>query len=99
MKALIGVDIGTQGTKAALFTEEGRLLATAFRPSRLHQPRPGMVEEDPERQLATVCQTIKECVRTAQGRASDVAAIAIDGQMAGILGIGRDGKSVTPYDS
>jgi xylulokinase len=30
---------------------------------------------------------------------SSVAAIAIDGQMAGIIGVGRDGRAVTPYDS
>jgi xylulokinase len=51
MKSLIGVDIGTQGTKAALFTEDGGLLAQSFCPSKLHQPRAGVVEEDPEVQL------------------------------------------------
>jgi xylulokinase len=32
-------------------------------------------------------------------RRDDVAGIGIDGQMAGILGVGRDGRHVTPYDS
>jgi xylulokinase len=99
MEALIGVDIGTQGTKAALFAEDGRLLGTAFQKSVLHQPRPGVVEEDPERQLASVCRTIKQCVTAARLAPDHVAAIAIDGQMAGILGVGQDGRHVTPYDS
>ena len=46
-KHLIGIDIGTQGTKAALFTEDGRCLAEAFQKSDLYQPSPGIVEEDP----------------------------------------------------
>jgi len=38
MKAerLVGVDIGTQGTKAALFGGDGRCLAEAFEASQLH---------------------------------------------------------------
>ena len=99
MKALIGVDIGTQGTKAALFAEDGACLASAFRKSALHQPRAGVVEEDPERQVATVCQTIKECVVKARVAPSDLAAVAIDGQMAGIIGVDEQGRCVTPYDS
>lgn len=99
MKALIGVDIGTQGTKAGLFAADGRLLASAFRKSSLYRPRPGVVEEDPERQVAAVCQTIAECVEKAGLAPSEVAGLAIDGQMAGILGVGENGRNVTPYDS
>ncbi|MBM3861897.1 MAG: xylulose kinase [Verrucomicrobia bacterium] len=94
---LIGVDIGTQGTKTALFAEDGRCLARAFRPSKLHRPKPGVVEEDADRQVASVCETIRECVR--QARVKDVAGIGIDGQMAGVIGVGADGRAVTPYDS
>ena len=95
----IGVDIGTQGTKAALFSHAGRPVATAFRASQLHRPGPGIVEEDPQRQVASVCQTIRQCVRKARIATSDVAAIGIAGQMAGLIGVGADGGCVTPYDS
>ena len=96
---LIGVDIGTQGTKGALFDAAGCCLATAFVKSRLHQPSPGVVEEDPEYQVATVCRVIRECVRTARISPGSVAAIGIDGQMAGVIGIGANGRNVTTYDS
>lgn len=96
---LLGIDVGTQGTKAALFDRQGRTLSTAFRKSQLHQPAPGVVEEDPERQFKTVCQCIRSCIVDAGIDAGQVAAVGIDGQMAGILGIGQDGRNVTPYDS
>lgn len=96
---LLGIDVGTQGTKAALFDGRGRIRAAAFRKSQLHQPAPGVVEEDPERQFKTVCQCIRACVADAGIDAGQVAAVGIDGQMAGILGIGQDGRHVTPYDS
>ncbi len=98
-KYLIGVDIGTQGTKAALFAEDGRCVAEAFRKSDLYQPSPGIVEEDPETQVQSVCDTIRECVEKAKAQPGDLAGIGIDGQMAGILGVGADGRNVTPYDS
>jgi xylulokinase len=99
VKAVIGVDIGTQGVKAGVFAENGTPLTSAFRPSALHQPRPGVVEEDPETQFAGVCDTIRECWRRSRLPAAQLAAVAIDGQMAGVIGVGKDGRHVTPYDS
>jgi xylulokinase len=99
VKALIGVDIGTQGTKTAIFADDGRCLAQAFRPSKLYQPLPGVVEEDPETQLDSVCRTIRQCMKIAKIDHASVAGIGIDGQMAGVIGVGKDGRNVTPYDS
>ncbi len=97
---LIGVDIGTQGVKCSVFDESGSCLATSFLASELYQPETGITEEDPEFQLEGVCRTISECVGTiGETRASDIRCLAIDGQMAGIIGIGEDGMAVTPYDS
>ncbi len=98
-KYVIGVDIGTQGTKAALFSSEGHCLASAFRPSKLHRPREGVVEEYPEDQVSAVCATIRQCVKQSRVAKEKIVALAIDGQMAGIIGIGRDGRALTPYDS
>jgi xylulokinase len=57
------------------------------------------VEEDPERQFRSVCQGIKACLSAAGVNPRHVVALGIDGQMAGVLGIGHDGRHVTPYDS
>jgi xylulokinase len=99
MKYVFGIDIGTQGTKAVLFDRHGRSIAAAFRKSRLHQTAQGVVEEDPEFQLNTVCQCIRSCVTESGIDTQKVAALGIDGQMAGILGIAADGRHITPYDS
>lgn len=99
MAVLLGIDIGTQGTKAAAFDADGTLVASAFEASRLHRPKAGVVEEDPLRQFGSVCRTIKQCVEGGRIRPAAVAAIGIDGQMAGVIGVGGDGRHVTPYDS
>jgi xylulokinase len=97
-KLFIGVDIGTQGVKAAVYDVDGQCLGEAFRKSELLHPVPGAVEEDPERQVRSTCEVIAECSARAAGKGT-VRALAIDGQMAGIIGVGDDGRHVTPYDS
>jgi xylulokinase len=94
-----GADIGTQGTKTAIYARDGRLMAEAFQASELRRPGPGMVEEDPERQYASVCATLRACLERSGLDSAAIAGVAIDGQMAGTIGIGADGRAVTPYDS
>ena len=56
----VGVDIGTQGTRAALYAEGGERLAEATESSVLIRGEPGSIEEDPERQYASVCSRRSE---------------------------------------
>jgi len=98
MEILIGIDIGTQGTKAIACATDGRILAEAFEASKPRYPGEGMVEEDPEEQLASVCRTLRDCVEQC-GAGNEVIGISVAGQMAGVIGIGEDGRNITPYDS
>ncbi|MCL2034139.1 MAG: FGGY family carbohydrate kinase [Oscillospiraceae bacterium] len=99
MQYLIGVDLGTQGTKATLCDETGAVVSETFEASRLIHPEPGAVEQDPEEMLSSILDTIKQIVGESGIKPGDVAGIGIDGQMAGTMGIDRDGMAATPYDS
>ncbi len=96
---LIGVDLGTMGTKAAIFDTKGVLLADAFRESALHYPRPGCVEQDPGDFYTSSAETIKECLNKSGIDPRGVAAIAFDGQMAGIGSVDENWGTPTVYDS
>lgn len=96
---LLGVDIGTQGTKTSLVATDGQVVADAFEPSRLIQPGKGVVEQAPEDMYGSVVRTIAEVITKAGVPATSILAIGIDGQMAGIMGIDGDWNAVTPYDS
>jgi len=96
---LAGVDVGTQSAKAALFDLGGDCLAETSAPLPLHRRSADEVDQEPEDFYRATTETIAACVAKAGRAPGDVAAVGISGQMAGILGIGADGRAVTPYDS
>ena len=60
---LIGVDLGTSGTKAALYRTDGTLVAEAGVEVPIYYPRPGVVEQENDDFYATAAQTVKRCIR------------------------------------
>jgi len=44
----MGIDIGTQSTRAALLDLEGRVVASSSTPQEMMTPKPGWAEQDPE---------------------------------------------------
>jgi len=96
---VIGVDLGTTGTKAALFDLEGRLVAQAYEETTLIQPRPGWVEQDPDEMYASALRTIRSVLEQAGVRGGQVAALAFVGQMAGITAVDEEWRPLIPYDS
>jgi len=99
VRLVVGVDIGTQGTKTVVHREDGICVAEAFARSRPHRPTPGVVEEDPADQIAAVAHTIKECLEQVGPDRTRIVGIALAGQMAGIIGVDSRGNALTPYDS
>jgi len=99
MNYLIGVDLGTQATKACVCDENGSILGAATVESNLLYPEEGAVEQDPEEMLSSVLSSIKNAVLSAGIMPENVAAICIDGQMAGITGVDVNGLAAIPYDS
>lgn len=74
----LGLDIGTSGSKAAVFDGDGQLLALAYREYQTLSPKPGWAELDPEQVAAACFAVIRE---TAGKTASDpVTALAISSQ-------------------
>lgn len=96
---LIGTDIGTSGTKTAIFDDKGNMVAEAFEESKLYYPEPGAVEQNPDEIYFSVINTIKECLEKSGINPLKIAGISIDGQMAGVCSIDNNWNAVTPYDS
>ena len=94
--AVLGLDIGTASTKAALFDAQGRELARARRPYRLHTPRPGWAELDPEELWAAVVGSIRAVVKAA-GAGLRPAALALAAQSGSLLPLDAGGAPLLPF--
>ena len=51
--SLLGIDLGTTGCKAVAFSEDGKILAAAYREYPLHFPKTGWIELDSNRVMAS----------------------------------------------
>jgi xylulokinase len=98
-KYLIGVDLGTSGTKAALYLINGKLVTEFSVEVPLYYPKPGVVEQENEDFYATAARAVQECINSSGVEPKEIAAIAFDSQMAGIGLIGEDFKPVARFDS
>jgi xylulokinase len=98
-KYLVGVDLGTSATKAALYTQDGVLAAEATEPVAIYTPQPGVVEQENEDFYRTAARTVSTCLRESGIDPRAVAAITFDSQMAGIGALGEHFKPAARFDS
>jgi xylulokinase len=88
MQTLLGIDLGTTGVKAALFAEDGRVLADAFFEYPLYHPHPGWAEQNPADWWQATTSAIRLCLSKGaeQGtQPSDVRGVGLSGQMHGVV--------------
>lgn len=96
---LVAVDIGTQGTKAAIFDEQMEIVGTAFKESDLIMSKTCGIWQESEEIYQSVLVCIKQLVSKTRLQTSKIVGISIDSQMAGIMGIDAQGEAITYYDS
>lgn len=98
-KYLIGVDLGTSATKAAVYDLAGKLVAEALVEVPIHYPQPGVVEQENEDFYTSASQAVKTCLREGGIEPKDVAAISFDSQMAGVGAVDENHQAVAKFDS
>jgi xylulokinase len=96
---LIGVDLGTSATKAALYRTDGVLVAEASQEVPLYYPHPGVVEQENDDFYTSAAHTVSECITQSGIDARQVAAIAFDSQMAGVGSIDSNYRPAARFDS
>ena len=96
---LIGVDLGTSGTKAALYHMDGRLIAQAGQEVPVYYPRSGVVEQENNDFYTSAAQTVRSCIESSGIDPRQVAAIAFDSQMAGVGSVDEEYQPATRFDS
>lgn len=92
MAYLLGIDIGTSGTKTVLFDETGRTISSALEEYPLYQPEIGWAEQDPEDWWKASCASIRKVLAKSGVKPEDISGIGLSGQMHGMVLLGADGN-------
>ncbi|MCI5752551.1 MAG: xylulokinase [Oscillospiraceae bacterium] len=85
MRYVIGVDLGTSGTKTVLFDEKGTVIASDTIEYPMYQPKNGYAEQDPEDWYNAAVNTIKNVLAKSGVNAADIVGLGISGQMHGLV--------------
>ena len=80
MKYLIALDQGTTSSRAIVFDEHGRTMASHAIEFKQHYPQPGWVEHDPDDILNTQVESLRKAVEMSKVDVRDIAAIGITNQ-------------------
>lgn len=85
MKYVIGIDLGTSGTKTVLFDQLGNTIASHTVEYPMYQPQNGWAEQDPADWWNASVETLKHVVAESHVDKGDIVGIGISGQMHGLV--------------
>ena len=92
MKYLLGIDIGTSGTKTVLFDEQTKTVASATFEYPLYQPKPLWAEQDPADWFQATIDGIKSVMEKSKVNPLDVVGLGLSGQMHGLVLLDKNNK-------
>lgn len=96
MQYLLGVDIGTSGTKSVLFDIEGNTIASSTVEYPMYQPHIGWAEQDPEDWWRATAETIADIIKKSGVNPSDIKGLGLSGQMHGMVLLNKEGQVLRP---
>jgi xylulokinase len=96
---IMGIDVGTTGTKTAIMDDTGKLVSLAYREYGCTYPKPGWVEQDVDMLVSVSFQTAAEALAKSGLNGSDIAGIAVSAQRCCTVFVDKEGKLVRPMIS
>lgn len=86
MDYVLGIDVGTGGTRAVLVARDGRVISSATSEhAHFASPKIGWAEQDPHDWFRATGSAISEAIRTGGVNSSEISAIGLAGQMHGAV--------------
>ncbi len=94
---LLGVDVGTGGTRAVVIDRAGRVVASAdSEHAAFASPRPGWAEQDPQDWWRAASVAMPAALRMAGLQGADIAGVGLAGQMHGAVLLDADDRVLRP---
>jgi xylulokinase len=94
MQYLIGIDIGTSGTKTVLFDTLGNAINSHTILYPMYQPQNGWAEQNPEDWWNATLETLKRVTENINN--NDIKGIGLSGQMHGLVMLDCEGNVIRP---
>ena len=85
MAYLVGIDIGTSGTKTVLFDEKGTVIASHTVEYPLYQPQNGYAEQEPDDWWNATVESLRAVLAKSGVPAGEIAGVGLSGQMHGLV--------------
>jgi xylulokinase len=93
---VIGCDVGSQGTNAALYDADGTLVAAAYEAYDVAFPHPTWAEQDPEAWTAALHATIARLVKQVPEGPGAIKGLSFGSQLDGMVVCDRNGQPLRP---
>lgn len=81
----LGIDCGTQGTKALLVSEQGAALGRGYAPHEIVERASGAREQNPAWWLEALVTSVRQALKEAGSQADTVRALGVSGQQHGLV--------------
>lgn len=94
MSHLIGIDVGTSGTKALICDFKGNVIATASSHYEMLMPKPGWTEQRPDDWWTGSVVAIRTAIKKAKLKPEQIKGIGLSGQMHGSVFLDKAGKPI-----
>jgi len=96
MDYLLGIDVGTSGTKALLVDLKGNIVARAVEEYPLQTPKPGWAEQDPADWWRATVGAIRRVIADSGVNAADIKGLGLSGQMHGSVFLDSSHNVIRP---
>jgi xylulokinase len=93
---VIGCDVGSQGTNAAVYAADGTLVASAYEAYDVAFPHPTWAEQDPRAWTAALHATITRLVKQVPEGPSAIKGLSFGSQLDGMVVCDRTGQPLRP---
>jgi xylulokinase len=93
----IGIDSGTQGTKALVVDSRGKVRGRGYAPHRsVENLKPGESEQDPRTWVEALEKTLKAALAESKIDPREVVSLGVSGQQHGFVALDKKGEPIRP---
>jgi xylulokinase len=96
MSYLVGIDLGTSSVKTLIVGSDGSVLSTSTDNYPISTPKMNYAEQKPEKWWKATVNTIRDSIKKAEIKPSDIKCIGLSGQMHGAVFLDKDLNIIRP---